>query len=61
MDVSLLVHQINSVYEVLKLKQNLQKNKVVTSKTLFFVTGPFFTHQSICYNIGFGYGIFIWK
>ena len=61
MDIWLLVRQIKSVYEVFKLKQNLQKNKVITSKALFFVTGPFCTHQSICYNIGFGYGIFVWK
>ena len=30
------------------MKQNFQKNKVVTGKTLFFVTGPFCTHHSIC-------------
>ena len=30
-----LVYQINSLYEVLKLKQNFQKNKVVTGKTPF--------------------------
>ena len=33
----LLVYQINSSEEVLKLTQNFQKNKVVTSKTPFFV------------------------
>ena len=27
------------IYEVLKLKQNYQKKKVVTSKTPFFVIG----------------------
>ena len=48
-----LVHQINSLKEVLKLKQNLQKNKIVTGKTPFFVIGPFCAHHSICLNIGF--------
>ena len=33
----LLAYQINSSEEVLKLKQNFQKNKVVISKTPFFV------------------------
>ena len=36
-----LVHQINSLYEILKLKQNFRKIKVVAAKTLFFVIGPF--------------------
>ena len=31
-----LVHQINSSQEVLKLKQNVQKYKVVNGKTPFF-------------------------
>ena len=48
-----LVHQINSLKEVLKLKQNFQKNTVVTGKTPFFLIGPLFTHHSICLNIGF--------
>ena len=43
----------NSLQEVLKLKQNFQKNKAVTEKTLFFVIGPFCTHHTICLNIGF--------
>ena len=38
----LLVHQINSLEQVLKL----QKNKLVTGKTPFFVIGPFCTPQS---------------
>ena len=38
---------------VLKLKQNFQKNKVVTGKTPFFVIGSFCSHHSICLNIGF--------
>ena len=37
-----LVHQIEFLYEVLKLKQNFRKNKLVTSKTPFPV-GPFCT------------------
>ena len=47
-----LVHQISSLKEVLKLKQNFQKNKVVTNKTLFLKIDSFFTHHSICLNIG---------
>ena len=39
--------------EVLKLKQNFQKNKVVTGKTPFSVIGPFCSYHSICLNIGF--------
>ena len=38
----LLVQQINSLLEVLQLKQNFLKNKVVTGKTTFFVIGPFY-------------------
>ena len=48
-----LVYQMNSLKVVLKLKENFQKNKVVISKTLFFVIGPFCTHPSIWLNIGF--------
>ena len=58
---SSLVYQINSLWEVLKLKHNFQKTKVVTGKTPFFVIGPLCTHHSICLNIGFWYGIFEWK
>ena len=39
--------------EVLKLKQNFRKNKVVTGKTRFFVIGPFCIPYSIYLNIGF--------
>ena len=38
---------------VLKLKQNLQKNKAVAANTPFFFIGPFCTHHSICLNTGF--------
>ena len=49
----LLVQQINSLEEVLKLKQNFQKNEVVAGKTPFFLIGPFCSHRSICLNIDF--------
>ena len=48
----LLVHQINFLQEVLQLKQNFEKDKVVTGKAPFFEIGPFYTHHSICLNIG---------
>ena len=48
-----LVHQVNSLYGVLKLNQNFRKNKVVPGKTLFFVISPFCIRHSICLNIGF--------
>ena len=35
-----------------RVKQNFQKSKVVTGKTLFFVIGPFCTHHPVCLNIG---------
>ena len=38
----------NQLFEVLKLEQNFQNNKVVTGNTPFFVTDPFFTHHCIC-------------
>ena len=53
MDIWWLVHQVNSLSEVIELKQNFQKIKEVTGKILLFVTGPFFTHHSICLNNGF--------
>ena len=49
----LLVQQINSTPEVLKLKQKIHKNKLVTGKTPFFVAGPFCTHHFICLRIDF--------
>ena len=50
-----VVGTLNQLFkkEVLKLKQNPQKNKVVTGKTPFFVIGPFGGHHSICLSIGF--------
>ena len=56
-----LVHQINSLCEVLKLKQIFRKNKIVTGKTQFFVIGPFCTPHSICLNVGFWQSRFVWK
>ena len=35
-----LVHQNMSLWEILKLKENFQKNKVSTGKTPFSVIGP---------------------
>ena len=32
--------------QLFKMKQNFQKNKVVTGKTLFIVIGPFCSHHS---------------
>ena len=49
----LLVQQINSLQGVLKLKQNIQKNKLVAGKTPFFVIGPFCSQHCICLYIGF--------
>ena len=53
MDIWVVVRQINFLYEVLKLKQNFRKNKVVTEKIPFFVIDPFCTPHSICLKIGF--------
>ena len=54
LDFWVVVHQINSLYEVLKLKQIFWKNELVTGKTPFLVIGPFCTPHSICLNIGSG-------
>ena len=48
-----LVHQTNFLDNVLKLKQNFRKTKVVTGKTPFFEESPFCTPHSIYLNIGF--------
>ena len=42
-----LVHQLNSLREINKLKQNFPKIKAVTGKTPFFVIYPFCTPNSI--------------
>ena len=66
-----LVNQINSLVQLKTFNfkstqkvfnwNKIQKNKIVTGKTSFFVIGPFYTHHSICLNIGFWYGSFPWK
>ena len=56
-----LVHRINSFYEVLKLEQIFQKNKVVTGKTPIFAIGPSCSRSSICLNTGFWQSSFEWK
>ena len=43
-----LVNQINTLYEVLKLKQNFRKNKVVIDKSPFFVIRLSRASHSIC-------------
>ena len=43
------------------MKQNFQKNKVVTGRTQFSVIDPSGRYHSICLNIGFSYGSFVWK
>ena len=37
------------------------KNKVVTGKTPFSEIGPFCSYYSICLNIDFWCGSFVWK
>ena len=49
-----LESKTNSLYEVLKLKQNFGKTKVVTGKTRFFVKGPSCTSYSICLTLASG-------
>ena len=56
-----LVHQINYLYEVVRLKQSFRKNKVLTVKTPFFAIGPFYNPHFICLNIGFLQSNFAWK
>ena len=51
--MDIVIHEVNSLQEVLKLKQNFQINIAVTGKTLFFVIGPFCTSHSFSLNIGF--------
>ena len=46
-----LVHQIKYLLEVLKLKQNFQKNNLC----------PFRTSHFICRSVGFWQGSFVWK
>ena len=53
MNIWVVSNKNNSLWEVLKPKQDFQKNKVVTEKTPFVVVTTFWTHYSICLNIGF--------
>ena len=48
------MHLIDSLEEVLNLKQNFQKSKVVTGKTSSFAIGPFCTTHSICLKLASG-------
>ena len=56
-----LIHQINYLYKVRKLKQSFWKKKAVAGKSPFFVIVPFCTLHYICLNIGFWPGSFILK
>ena len=38
-----------------------KKSKAVTGKTQFSVIGSFCNYHSVCLNIGFWYGSFVWK
>ena len=60
-DICVVGTSVNSLYKFPKLKQNFQKNEVVTGKTPFFGIGPFCTPNSICLNIGFWQSSFVWK
>ena len=51
---------ISSLQQVLILKSSFQKNKVATGKTAFFLISPFCNAHSICHNIGFWEGSFVW-
>ena len=42
------------------MKQIFLKNKIDTGETVYFVIGPFCTPHSICLNIGFWEGSFVW-
>ena len=53
MDILVIAISNQIVTRGSKLKQNLQKNKVVTRKTPVFVIGSFCTPHSICLNFGF--------
>ena len=53
MDIWVVVHQMNSLQEVLKPKKHFKGTKAFAGKTLSFVIGPFCTCHSICRNIGF--------
>ena len=56
-----MVHQVNYLYEVPKLKQNFRKNEAVAGKTLFFLISPSCTPRSTVLNIGFWHDTLVWK
>ena len=56
-----LVHKINSLYEVFKLKQNFRNKWSSYGKTPFFAIDPFCTPHSIYLNIGFWQSSSVWK
>ena len=49
-----LVRQTNCLWEILKLKQNFQRNKVATRKTPFLVSEQFCTPNFICLTLNSG-------
>ena len=53
-----MVQQINSFYEVLKLEQIFEKNKVVTGKTLLFLIGPFCSRHSVVLTLAYDRPVF---
>ena len=53
-----LAQQINSLYEVLKLEQIFEKNKVVTGKTLLFLIGPFCSRHSVVLTLAYDRAVF---
>ena len=61
MDIWVLVHQINSLQEVLILKQNFQKYWSSHWQNFVFVIGSFWTPHSICIKIGCWQGSSVWK
>ena len=56
------VGTLNQLFKrFLNWNKTFKKNKIVTGKTQFSVTDPFCSYHSICLNIGFSYGSFVWK
>ena len=56
-----LVHLINSLEEVLILKEYFQENKVVTDQTCCFSMSIVYFPFYLSYSIGFWQGSFVWK
>ena len=55
------VGTLNQLFIRAITETKLSKNKVVTSKTPFSVISPFCNYHSICLDIGFWCGSFVWK